>query len=161
MSKLYRLEREQAIPCPIEKVFAFFADVRNLEAITPPWLNFRVLTPAPIRMEPGAEMEYQLAWRRFRLRWKTQITEWKPPQFFVDVQARGPYRLWEHTHSFRSEDSGTRMFDSVRYQMPFGIVGQAVHGIRVRRDLDRIFDYRAAAIGRLFREHTGATGTPR
>ena len=150
MSKLYHLQREQVIPCPVEEVFAFFADVRNLEAITPRWLNFRILTPAPIHMQPGAEIEYQLAWRFIRLRWKTAIRQWEPPHFFVDVQSRGPYRLWEHTHTFRSEDGCTRMFDTVRYQLPLGILGRCAHALRVRHDLDRIFDYRAGTIGRLF-----------
>lgn len=151
MSKLYH-RREQVIPCPIETVFAFFADVRNLEAITPSWLNFRILTPAPIRMHPGAEIEYQLGWRFFHLHWKTVITHWNPPDFFVDVQSRGPYRMWEHTHSFRFEAGATRMVDAVRYEMPFGILGQAVHAVRVKRDLERIFDFRAATIDSYFRD---------
>jgi ligand-binding SRPBCC domain-containing protein len=152
VSHLYQLQREQLISCPIEDVFAFFADVRNLEAITPSWLNFRILTPLPIQMQPGAEIEYQLAWRFIRLRWKTVIQEWKPPNFFVDVQSRGPYRMWEHTHTFRSEAAGTRMLDSVRYQLPLGVFGRIAHSLRVRRDLNRIFDYRAETIGRLFRD---------
>ena len=152
---LYELHREQVIPRPIEEVFAFFSDVRNLEAITPPWLNFRILTPAPIHMEPGAEIEYGLAWRFIRLRWKTAIRQWKPPDFFVDVQLRGPYRVWEHTHSFRSEDASTRMSDSVRYQLPLGMLGRMAHALRVRRDLDRIFDYRADTISRLFLSRAG------
>jgi ligand-binding SRPBCC domain-containing protein len=155
VSKIYVLQREQIIPSPVLDVFDFFADVRNLESITPPWLNFRILTPTPIEMRQGTEIEYQLDWRFIGLRWKTEIRQWRPPNFFVDVQVRGPYRLWEHTHSFQSKDGATRMLDTVRYQLPLGFLGGIAHTLRVRRDLEGIFDFRAAAIGRVFRERAG------
>ena len=81
-------------------------------------------------------------------RWKTVITQWKPPHFFVDQQLSGPYTGWEHTHSFQEEDGGTRMFDSVRYELPLGVLGEMAHRMRVRQDLERIFDYRAEVIQR-------------
>jgi ligand-binding SRPBCC domain-containing protein len=147
---IYLLERTQWVPRPPGEVFAFFSDARNLEALTPGWLRFRILTPAPIRMEQGARIEYELAWRVFSIRWKTVIAAWDPPHRFVDVQVRGPYRLWEHTHLFTAENGGTRLADSVRYQLPFGPLGRIAHVARVRADLHRIFDYRAEAIGRMF-----------
>ena len=98
--KVHLLEREQHVPAPPEEVFAFFADALNLETITPPWLNFRVLTPAPIEMRPGALIEYRLALHRLPVRWLTRIEEWTPGRGFVDAQVRGPYRLWHHTHTF-------------------------------------------------------------
>jgi len=150
MCRIHHLRRELFVPAPIAEVFEFFADVRNLEVITPDWLRFRILTPTPIFMEDGALIEYRLAWGPVRLRWKTVISQWKPPHFFVDKQLSGPYTRWEHTHSFREEDGGTRMFDSVRYELPLGILGEMAHRIRVRRDLERIFDYRAEVIQREF-----------
>jgi ligand-binding SRPBCC domain-containing protein len=157
VGKLYVLQREQLILCPIQQVFEFFADVQNLEAITPPWLNFKVLSKLPIEMRQDAEIEYQLSWRFIGLHWKTLIRQWEPPHFFVDVQMRGPYKLWEHTHSFRPDNGGTRMLDTVRYELPFGVLGSIAHAIKVRRDLDRIFDFRAATIDRLFRERCQPT----
>ena len=148
----YLLERDQWLPRPVDEVFTFFSDARNLESITPGWLGFRIVTPAPIAMRAGAEIDYELSWRWFRLRWKTVIARWDPPGSFVDVQARGPYRLWEHTHTFRGENGGTRLSDSVRYELPLGMPGRLAHWIEVRRDLERIFDYRKAAIGRVFGE---------
>jgi hypothetical protein len=41
--KFHTLRQEQWLQRPIGKVFAFFADARFLEQITPPWLNFRIL----------------------------------------------------------------------------------------------------------------------
>ncbi len=157
MGKLHVLQREQLIPCPVEQVFEFFAEVRNLETITPPWLNFKILSRLPVEMRQGAEIEYQLSWRFIGLHWKTVIREWNPPDSFVDVQLRGPYKVWEHTHSFRSDNGGTRMLDTVRYELPLGFLGSLAHAVKVRRDLDGIFDFRAATIGRLFRERCQPT----
>ena len=48
-TRTYRIEREQWLARPIAEVFAFFGDATNLEAITPQWLRFSVITPAPDR----------------------------------------------------------------------------------------------------------------
>ena len=154
MPHTYVLLREQWIPRPVDAVFPFFSDARNLQAITPPWLRFRIVA-VPDCMERGAGIEYELAWRFLRLHWKTLITEWNPPHRFVDVQASGPYRFWEHTHTFQPSAGGTRMFDSVRYALPLGVLGRLAHRLRVRHDLERIFDYRELAIQRLFGAATG------
>ena len=144
--KVHLLTREQHVPAPPEAVFAFFAEARNLEAITPPWLGFRVLTPAPVEMRPGALIEYRLSLHRIPVRWLTRIEEWAPGRGFVDAQVRGPYRLWRHTHTFTAHEGGTLVGDRVRYALPLGPLGEAAHLAFVRRDLERIFDFRRAAI---------------
>jgi ligand-binding SRPBCC domain-containing protein len=132
-----------------EDVFAFFADARNLETITPPWLGFQILSPGPIVMAPGALIEYQLRWHRLPMRWVTEIRRWDPPIGFMDVQLRGPYRVWEHTHRFQAIAGGTRMWDLVRYALPFGLLGRMAHACVVRADLEGIFDYRASRVSAL------------
>jgi ligand-binding SRPBCC domain-containing protein len=144
---LHVLRREQRLPGEPAEVFEFFADAQNLEAITPPWLGFRVLTPRPIEMRPGALIEYRLALHRLPLRWRTRIAVWDPPRRFVDVQVDGPYRLWHHTHDFEPDgDGGTTMRDTVRYALPLGPFGALAHRLLVRRDLEAIFDFRRDAI---------------
>ncbi len=141
------LRREQRLPAPPDDVFPFFADAHNLEAITPPWLGFRVVTPRPIDMRPGALIEYRLRLRGVPLRWRTRIAVWDPPHRFVDVQISGPYRLWHHTHDFEPDGGGhTVMRDTVRYGLPFGPLGALAHRALVRRDLAAIFDFRQEAI---------------
>lgn len=141
------LRREQRLPQTPEQVFPFFADARNLEAITPPWLGFRVVTPEPIDMRAGALIEYRLRLRGVPLRWRTRIAVWDPPRRFVDVQLSGPYRLWHHTHDFEPDgDDGTVMRDTVRYAIPFGALGRLAHALVVRRDLDAIFAFRQTAV---------------
>lgn len=124
---------------PLEAVFPFFADARNLDALTPAWLHFRILTPLPIEMRPGAIIDYRLRLRGVPIRWRTEIAEWEPPHRFVDVQRRGPYRLWHHEHRFTRVGGGTLVEDRVRYRM-WG--GRLVHAPFVRGDLERVFRHR-------------------
>jgi ligand-binding SRPBCC domain-containing protein len=142
------LRREQRLPGPPEAVFPFFADARNLEAITPPLLQFRLLTPEPVEMGVGTFLQYALRLRGLPVRWDTLIQAWDPPYRFVDVQVRGPYRLWHHTHELEPLDGGsaTLMRDTVRYALGFGAAGELAHRLLVRRDLEAIFDFRAQRV---------------
>ncbi|HYP48456.1 MAG TPA: SRPBCC family protein [Thermoleophilaceae bacterium] len=147
--RVHRLERTQHIALPPEQVFAFYADAHNLEAITPPWLGFRIVTPGEIEMRPGALIEYRLVVHRVPVRWLTRIESWDPGHGFVDAQVRGPYKLWHHTHSFEPDgNGGTIMRDLVRYALPLGPLGALAHLALVRRDLERIFEFRQAAVAR-------------
>ncbi len=146
----HTLRREQHLPGSPEEVFPFFADAGNLEAITPPWLGFEVVTPRPIAMRPGALIEYRLRLHRLPVSWLTRIEEWEPGVRFVDAQLTGPYKLWHHTHEFEpAAGGGTLMRDVVRYALPLGPLGTLAHAVLVRRDVERIFDFRAEAIPRV------------
>jgi len=147
---IHTLERKQLLPGNPHEIFAFFESPENLARITPPWLNFRILTPSPIEMKVGTVIDYTIRWLGFPVRWKTLITTHRPPFIFVDEQIAGPYSLWHHTHTFIDADGGTHMTDTVRYTLPAGVVGTLAHALVVRRQLQEIFDYRAATIGKLF-----------
>jgi len=135
------------VPSPVEDVFAFFSDAHNLEALTPALLRFQVLTPAPIEMAAGTLIDYRLRIRGVPMRWRTEIAEWDPPNGFVDVQLKGPYTSWHHTHRFATEDGGTRCRDIVRYRV-FG--GHLIQRLFVRRDVEAIFSYRQAQMRERF-----------
>ena len=147
-SEVHVLRREQRLEAPPSAVFPFFADPRNLEAITPPLLRFRLLTPEPIAMGVGTFLQYALRLHGVPVRWDTLIQEWEPPVRFVDVQVRGPYRLWHHTHELVEIDGGraTLMRDTVRYSVGFGALGEVARRALVLRDLEAIFAFRAERV---------------
>lgn len=146
----YLLERRQRIEAPQERAFEFFSDALNLEPLTPPWLHFRLLTPEPIEMRAGALLEYRLRIRGFPVRWTTRIESWEPPLRFRDIQLRGPYALWEHTHTFEPDgDDAVVMGDTVRYELPLGPLGRLAHAAFVSRDLERIFTFRQTKLAEL------------
>lgn len=127
------------LPRPRDEVFPFFAAAANLEAITPPWLSFRILQSTPPAMGQGALIDYRLRIRGIPVRWRSEITAWEPPVRFVDEQRKGPYRAWVHEHRFEERDGGTLVFDRVRYAVPGG---RLVDRLFVRRDIEAIFAYR-------------------
>lgn len=149
-SKVRRLERTQTIAADSDRVFAFFSDASNLEAITPPFLRFRILTPLPVEMRRGVRLDYSLSLFGVPFKWRTCITEWEPGVRFVDEQESGPYALWRHTHDFERDGRATLMRDLVEYALPLGPLGELAHALFVARTLGRIFDFRRDAIEHSF-----------
>jgi ligand-binding SRPBCC domain-containing protein len=146
------LTRESVIDLPRPRVFDFFADAMNLERITPPQLNFHIITPQPIDIHAGALIDYTLKLRGFPIKWRTRISEWNPPFDFVDEQLKGPYKQWIHTHTFTELENGaTGIKDVVRYRLPMEPLGDIMHFL-VRRELDNIFDYRQKAVDEILVE---------
>ena len=142
------LEREIELPLPRAEVFTFFSDAANLAVITPPELKFSIVSALPIEMRKGALIDYRLGLFLFRFGWRTEIVEWDPPRRFVDVQLKGPYRKWVHTHEFFATPGGTRMRDHVDYELPFAPLGNLALPV-VKLQLKRIFDYRSRVIERM------------
>lgn len=142
----------QDLLAPRGEVFRFFSDPANLEALTPPWLCFEVLTPRPLPQGEGALFDYRIKVRGLPIRWRTLIETFVPGQTFVDRQIAGPYALWHHTHRFEDlPDGGTRMTDQVRYRLGWGIIGRIVTALWVRQDIERIFAYRQQVLAERFK----------
>jgi ligand-binding SRPBCC domain-containing protein len=145
--KIRNFKTEVWLPRPRDEVFAFFSDVANLDAITPPWVKFKTITPGPIEMRAGTVIEHRLRIHGLPIRWRSKITAWEPSARFVDEQLRGPYRVWVHEHLFEERDGGTVVRDRVRYAAPFDFFTDRFF---VRPDVERIFRYRTECLKRRF-----------
>lgn len=143
---LMHLSRELLVPASLEETFAFFADASNLQRLTPPSLHFTILTPVPVVMRAGVEIDYRIRVHGLSLPWRSRIDVWEPAVRFVDRQIVGPYRWWRHDHLFEAAAGGTRVVDRVEYLPRASWISAPI----VSRDLDRIFDYRHAALREVF-----------
>jgi ligand-binding SRPBCC domain-containing protein len=150
--RVHEFKTELWLPLPPEGLFPFFADAANLETITPPWLNFKILTPTPVPMRAGALIDYKLRVHGLPVRWRARINLWQPPHRFVDEQLRGPYRQWFHEHTFDPRDGGTLCRDVVTYSVLFDAV---LHRWFVRPDIEKIFKFRSAALQKHFSKSGG------
>ena len=145
------LKRSLTLNLPRERVFEFFADAGNLERITPPQLNFQIITPQPINLKQGALIDYRLKLCSLPLVWRTVISVWRPPFEFVDEALKSPYKQWIHRHTFTEiEENKTLIEDEVRYRLPFEPFGDLGHFI-VRRELNYIFDFRQKSVAEILR----------
>ncbi len=157
--KIHTLKRRQFLPRPLDEVFSFFKKPENLSLLTPSSLHFQILTPSPVPMNAGSVIDYIITVSGMEMHWTTVIAEYEPPYRFVDVQLRGPYAFWHHTHLFEAgDDGGVWMTDEVRYAMPYGWAGEFVHLLWVEKQLNRIFDFRAHIVAAFLvakKEHRG------
>jgi ligand-binding SRPBCC domain-containing protein len=149
---VYTLQREISLMSPRDEVFRFFERPENLARLTPPELGFEIMTPPPLTMRAGAVVDYSIGILGVRMHWRTLISEYDPPHRFVDMQLKGPYTFWHHTHEFEAVGGGTLMRDTVRYVLPFGPIGRLIHKLLVSRRLNNIFDYRERTIRQLLLE---------
>lgn len=140
------LVREQFFPHPVSEVFEPFSRAENLQAITPPWLHFRINSELPVEMREGTLIEYRLRFHGIPVRWRTEIEVWEPPYRFVDLALKSPFALWHHSHTFEEVEGGTLARDRVRYRVGFGPFGEAAHALVVGHDLERIFEFRRKAV---------------
>ncbi|MEZ4845973.1 MAG: SRPBCC family protein [Bdellovibrionota bacterium] len=144
------LQRESIIKAPLEKVFDFFSNAKNLEIITPPFLNFTILEQSTPKVQKGTIFTYRLKVHGIPIRWKSLIEEWVPNSHFVDTQIFGPYKKWHHLHTFKSVPEGTWMQDTVNYRVHMGILGHWLTGRWVRKDVESIFTFRESKIQSIF-----------
>lgn len=143
--KVHKINTSVRVPLQIDDVFPFFYDVLNLQRITPPELDFGILTPRPINIELGTMVDYRMKLFGFPFKWRSVISVWEPPRRFVDEQVSGPYRLWRHTHNFHPDGNGTIVEDNVSYRLPLWPLGEIAYPL-VKAQLKRIFSYRQRVI---------------
>jgi ligand-binding SRPBCC domain-containing protein len=145
--RIREFKSELWLPLPPTRLFDFFADATNLDALTPPWLDFHIVTPTPIQLKAGALIDYRLRVHGLPIRWRTRINLWQPPYRFVDEQIRGPYRRWIHEHIFEEQNGGTLARDVVSYAVPLDFM---LHRLWVRPDVEKMFAFRSQELRKRF-----------
>lgn len=149
--KVYTLEKKQKVSRNILNVFNFFSKPENLSIITPKKLDFKITTSSPVDMKEGTLIDYTIKIMTVPVRWRTLISKYDPPNLFVDKQLKGPYLMWEHTHTFKKiNNNETLIQDIVKYSLPYSFIGNIVNALYVKRDLKNIFSYRKEKIKEIF-----------
>lgn len=147
-----KLFKVQFVPRERHIVFEFFKDERNLERLTPPLLNFKVLGKSTDEIQEGTIIDYQLKLHGIPIKWKSLIQNFVKNESFTDQQLKGPYKKWVHQHDFLAVNGGTLMTDDIVYKVPFGLIGRIIAGSFVKRDVNKIFAYRQQVIGDVFND---------
>ena len=148
-----QLRKEQLIPISLEEAWDFFSRPKNLPLITPPYMQFNVLTdPRELEeMYAGQLIKYTVKpVMGIPLKWTTEITQVEHLRFFIDEQRFGPYKLWHHQHHFEEVDEGVLMTDIVNYMLPMGPLGLLARKLFVESQLEDIFEFRFKAVNDLF-----------
>jgi ligand-binding SRPBCC domain-containing protein len=148
---MYYLKYSQKLPLTLEACWNFFSSPANLRTLTPDYLNFKITSLESEIMYAGQIIVYDIhPILNLPIEWVTEISHVEKPYYFIDEQRFGPYKFWHHEHHFKPIVSGIEMMDIIYYQLPFGILGQALHAIKIKRDLENIFAYRRAKLEKLF-----------
>lgn len=150
--KIHTLSRSQIVTATIGECWDFFSDPSNLAKITPPSLDFRVLSDVPEKIYAGLVIRYRVKpLFGISATWLTEITHVSEPNYFSDEQRVGPYRMWHHEHFFTQlDDSHVEIRDLVHYIMPFGFIGSIVHWLIVKNEVARIFNHREKVVAAMF-----------
>jgi ligand-binding SRPBCC domain-containing protein len=150
--KIFLLKREVIIPVSISEAWLFFSDPRNLKTITPPKMDFKILTKnLPQKIYSGLMIDYAVRpLAGIKTKWVTEIKEVNEPYVFIDEQHKGPYSFWRHSHTFKEAAKGTSMTDEVQYALPFSVLGIVAHHLFVKNKLNIIFNYREKIIREIF-----------
>ena len=159
--KLNYLEREQLLPLDLDEAWDFFSSPKNLDAITPPDVQFNILSGADKKMYPGQLISYRIKpLFNIPMTWVTEITQCKEKQYFVDEQRFGPYRFWHHQHHFEVTSEGVMMKDILHYALPMGWLGELVGGNFVKNKVEHIFSYRFEVLDQIFKERGMLSSMP-
>jgi ligand-binding SRPBCC domain-containing protein len=148
---MHILVKETVINRPLNEVFDFFSKAENLNKITPPDMQFRILTPLPINIQKGTLIDYKIKVNGIPFKWKTLISTWEPPLRFVDEQLRGPYNTWIHEHTFEERDGKTYMKDVVKFKSPGWILEPLINALFIEKKVKGIFEYREKMLNEFFK----------
>jgi hypothetical protein len=131
------------LPVAAERAFQWHVEAGALERLTPSWEEARVIAYVGRADQVGSRVTLSVKEGPFRRKWIAVHTACEPGRMFRDEQVSGPFSRWVHTHSFIPDgENASWLEDRVEYKLPLGWLGRIVAGNRIRRKLERLFDYR-------------------
>lgn len=151
---MFQYKTEQWLPISVEEAWNFFSTPMNLASITPPELDFKILSDVNGKeIFKGMIIDYKVRpLFGIAVHWQTEICKVERPGYFTDRQLKGPYKVWEHTHYFVEQAGGVMMTDIVDYSLPFGIIGIFAHSLIIRKKIKKIFNFRHQTLEKLFKK---------
>lgn len=154
MKYIHEYKVQQTLPISLELAWDFFSSPKNLSVITPPEMDFKILTPELMEdIYEGMEIDYRVRpVFGIPMKWKTRLCKIENKKSFTDIQLKGPYSIWEHTHTFEKLENGILMVDVIRYKIPLGIFGNWLNSLFIRKKIKNIFDYRRETLEKLFKK---------
>ncbi len=155
---LFNIKSEQYLPIDINTAWSFFSSAKNLAIITPPKMDFKILTNITEKeIYEGMKIDYTLRpILNIKVKWQTEIGRTEKNNYFIDKQLKGPYSIWEHKHTFVSVNGGVMMYDDVKYKLPLGFIGIIAHTLFVRKQLEKIFNYRKHILDKIFSKNANS-----
>lgn len=153
---IYTFNKKKFLPISKEQAWDFFSSPYNLQKLTPEYMQFRIVSDLENKaISEAMRLEYRVSpVLGISMKWVSVISQVEPMNQFKDVQIKGPFAYWEHTHLFREVKGGVEMLDELRYALPFGILGRLAHFLWVRKQIQAIFTYRESVLEHLFIEES-------
>ena len=149
--KIYQLHKNINLPISKIEAWNFLSDPSNLQKLMPNDMGFDIVSGAEKSVYAGQLIEYDVVpFKGFKTRWVTEITQVQKPDYFVDIQLYGPYKLWHHKHFIHEIENGVRIEDIVHYRLPLGFIGNMMHSLIVKPKLEDIFKTRTEKMNALF-----------
>lgn len=139
-----RFVKRSRICAPAEVVFRWHMRPDALERLTPPWERVELVERSGGGIDDlGSRVVLRVGRRPIRIEWVAEHTHFEPGRMFRDVQVRGPFARWEHTHLVEPDGpDACWLEDRVDYELPLEPLSRWIAGWAVRGKLRRMFDYR-------------------
>ncbi|HET6384447.1 MAG TPA: SRPBCC family protein [Armatimonadota bacterium] len=144
-----RFTRSVEISAPIDQVFEFHTNPRNIIRVAPPGSHTELVSASDETLKPGSRVIVRSTQAGIPVRIEAEVTRIEAPNLLQDRQVSGPFAHWIHTHRFEKTPGGARLIDEIDYELPMGPLGSFLMGRLVARELRETFAYRQEQTRRL------------
>ncbi len=136
------LDRTSHLPVSCEEAFAWHERPGALERMIPPWEEAEVIEKKG-SIKDGDKVTLRTKLGPISLLFSAQHQNYVKNQQFEDIQVKGPFSYWKHTHIFESIDSSkSKLIDHVEYKLPLGFLSPLFNFSFMEEKLNKLFAYR-------------------